>query len=254
MTRACGRSKRLVSSVCGFGFAQTFSKPQRFTTAAAESAIEGCNSKFGNYSPVKSQCTVDLQSGRPLHLPARRRLRRLAGPDHRLPAAAPAKGSHEVDRCHHRAFDVGLAKFLSSGVEAAVDGGLLSDNERRSMSLRRLLMSASARRPPSGDIVIMEVEGCKKPSKPSCGTALLAAVFSGPQSNRDWLQRLQERFAKCAARTENALRRRAGQFVRRLRAEACANLSHSHRLGNKTELRSKSVSQVLMPDNCTTKS
>ena len=28
---------------------------------------------------------------------------------------------------------------------------------------------------------------------------------------------------KCAERTEDALRRRAGQFVRRLRAEACAN-------------------------------
>ena len=54
MTRACGRSKRLVSSVCSFGFAQTFSKPQRFTAAAAESAIEGCNSRSGNYSPVKS--------------------------------------------------------------------------------------------------------------------------------------------------------------------------------------------------------
>ena len=81
-----------------------------------------------------------------------------------------------------------------------------------------------------GDIVVMDnvpahkVEGVQEAIE-AAGARLLYLPPYSPDLNpiENAYGAFKAFLRKCAERTEEALRRRAGQFVRRLRAETCAN-------------------------------
>jgi len=82
----------------------------------------------------------------------------------------------------------------------------------------------------SGDIVIMDnvathrVEGVRQMIEAAGATLRYLPPYSPDLNPIEKSYSVFKAFLrKCAERTEQALRRRAGQFVRRLPAESCAN-------------------------------